>query len=586
MKKETDRLPEWDLEAIYATPEAWEADFLKIKGLAEEFASYRGKLADGAAVLAEAMEKDDAYSRLAEKVYVYAHLRADENTGISANRARLDRIKSLFAELSPLSAWFMPELSALPDGVIRQYLDAPELASRRRILQEIVRARKHVLSEAEEKIIGLYSGVTRSADNIFSTLNDADLTFGKVRGKTLDHANYHTFLEDGDREIRKAAFRKMHGTYGKFRNTFASTLGATVKRHAVSAKLRGYASALDAALFDDNIPSSVYTGLIDTVHNNLDPVYRYIRLREKVQKLDSIDMYDLYNPLLPNCRRTYSWSDAAKLVQDAVKPLGPEYGKIWQKAFEERWIDAQPRKGKRSGAYSSGMYDTYPYILMSFDHTLNDVFTLAHEGGHSMHSYFSNTHQPYQYADYSIFAAEIASTTNEILLFEHLMASPGADDELKAYLLCHLADEIRCTIYRQTMFAEFELLIHRLEEEGTPLTADLLDKEYEKLNTLYYHVKADRLIRHEWARIPHFYYNFYVYKYATGMSAAIRLATGLLKGGAAEQQAYLGFLKAGSGRDVLDIMQDAGVDLSTPEPVNAALAYFDTVITRLEKMIG
>ena len=269
-----------------------------------------------------------------------------------------------------------------------------------------------------------------------------------------------------------------------------------------------------------------------------------------------------------------------------MKPLGEEYGQIWQKAFAERWIDAQPRKGKRSGAYSSGMYDTYPYILMSFDHTLNDVFTLAHEGGHSMHSYFSNTHQPYQYADYSIFAAEIASTTNEILLFEHLMASPGVDDELKAYLLCHLADEIRCTVYRQTMFAEFELMIHRFEEEGTPLTADLLDQEYEKLNTLYYQVKADRLIRHEWARIPHFYYNFYVYKYATGMSAAIRLATGLLKGGTAEQQAYLGFLKAGSSKDVLDIMRDAGVDLSTPEPVNAALAYFDTVITRLEKMIG
>ena len=585
MKKQND-LPQWDLEAIYATPEAWEKDFSRLQGLAEEFAAYRGRLAESAAVLAEAMKKDDTFSRLAEKVYVYAHLRADENTGDSTNRARQDRIKSLFAELSPLSAWFMPELSALPEKVITGYLDAPELAEYRRVLQEIIRARKHVLSEAEEKIIGLYSGVTRAADNTFSTLNDADLTFGKVRGKTLDHANYHTFLEDGDREIRKAAFRKIHGTYGKFRNTFASTLGATVKRHAVSAKLRGYPSALEAALFDDNIDKTVYTGLIEAVHNNLAPVHRYIRLREKVQKLDRIDMYDLYNPLLPNCRRTYSWEDAAKLVQDAVKPLGEEYGQIWQKAFAERWIDAQPRKGKRSGAYSSGMYDTYPYILMSFDHTLNDVFTLAHEGGHSMHSYFSNTHQPYQYADYSIFAAEIASTTNEILLFEHLMASPGVDDELKAYLLCHLADEIRCTVYRQTMFAEFELMIHRFEEEGTPLTADLLDQEYEKLNTLYYQVKADRLIRHEWARIPHFYYNFYVYKYATGMSAAIRLATGLLKGGTAEQQAYLGFLKAGSSKDVLDIMRDAGVDLSTPEPVNAALAYFNTVITRLEKMIG
>ena len=585
MKKDRNILPTWDLEAIYPAPDAWEKDFAKLKGLAEAFAAYRGKLGGSAKTLAAAMAADDKFSRLAEKVYVYAHLRADENTGDSPARARLDRIKAAFAELSPLSAWFMPELAALPEKTIAKYLKAPELADRKRVLEEIVRARPHVLSEAEEKVIGLYSDVTHAADNTFSLLNDADLTFGKVGGRELTHANYHAFLENADRKIRRTAFRQMHGAYGKFRNTFASTLGATVKRHVVSARLRGYSSALGAALFDDNIPESVYTGLIDAVHAGLDPLHRYLAIRRRALNLRKLDMFDLYNPLQPACRREYAWDDAVELVRGAIKPLGAEYGKIWQKAFDERWIDAPPRKGKRSGAYSSGCFDTRPYILLSFDGTLNDVFTLAHEGGHSMHSYFSNRTQPYQYADYSIFAAEIASTTNEILLFEHLMASSD-DEELKTYLLCHLADEIRATIYRQTMFAEFELQIHRSEEAGQPLTADLLDREYEKLNRTYYGIDGDKLIRHEWARIPHFYYNFYVYKYATGMSAAIRLATGLLHGGKAEQTAYLGFLKAGSSRDVLDIMRSAGVDLSTSEPVDAALGYFATVIDRLEKRIG
>ena len=585
MGKMKEQLPTWDLEAVYPNAEAWEKDFSRLKKLAEKFAAYRGRLAESAKTLAAAMDADDAFGRVAEKAYVYAHLRADEDTGDSPNRARLDRIKAAFAELSPLSAWFEPELAGLPEKVLAKYLKAPELAGRRRVLEEIVRARPHVLSEAEEKVIGLYSDVAHAADNTFSLLNDADLTFGRIGGRELDHASYHTFLESADRRIRRTAFRKMHGAYGKLRNTFASTLGAAVKRHVVSARLRNYPSALAAALFDDNIPESVYTGLIDAVHADLAPLRRYLALRKKVLKLRKLDMFDLYNPLLPDCRRTYSWDDAVELVRGAVKPLGKEYGEIWQKAFSERWIDAPARKGKRSGAYSSGCFDTRPYILLSYDHTLNDVFTLAHEGGHSMHSYFSNRSQPYQYADYSIFAAEIASTTNEILLFEHLMAT-SRDDELKTYLLGHLADEIRTTIYRQTMFAEFELLIHRSEESGTPLTADLLDREYEKLNRLYYGIDGDKLIRHEWARIPHFYYDFYVYKYATGMSAAIRLATGLLHGGKAEQQAYLGFLKAGSSRDVLDIMRDAGVDLSTPEPVAAALGYFATVVDRLEKMLG
>ena len=581
-------LPAWNLEAVYRTEEDWEKDFARLRALAEKFASYRNRLGESAEILAEALGASETCDRTGEKLYVYAHLRSDENTGNSAARARLERIKSAFAELSPLSAWFVPEFSALPEATVHAYLQSPVLAGHRRVLEEIVRAKAHVLSEPEERLLGQFSEVTNSAENTFSLMNDADLTFGKIsmNGETgeLTHANYHAFMESPDRRIRRTAFRKMHGVYGKFRNTFASTLNATVKHHAVSAGVRHYPSALAASLFDDRIPEEVYTGLIETVHRNLAPLHRYIDLRRRVMKLQSIDMYDLYNPLVPECRQSYSWEDAVKLVRAAVVPLGKEYCEIWEKAFAERWIDAAPRKGKRSGAYSGGCFDTYPYILMSFDGTLDDVFTLAHEGGHSMHSFFSRQTQPYPYAEYSIFAAEIASTTNEILLFEHLIAS-SREPALQTYLLGRLADEIRTTVYRQTMFAEFELLIHRYAEAGTPLTADLLDAEYGKLNTLYYNIHGDRIINHEWARIPHFYYDFYVYKYATGMSTAIRLATGILRGPAENREKYLGFLKAGSSRDVLDIMCSAGVDLSVSEPVESALKYFAQTVEHLEKLL-
>ena len=582
----------WDLEVLYKDVESWEKDFARITELAENFASFKGRLSESPAVLKQAIEASDAFERLAEKVYCYAHLKSDENTSINVNRSRVDRVKAKFAELSPLETWFDPEIMAIPEETMNRFLESPELAFYRRSLEELLRERPHTLSEAEETLLGTFSDVLGNASSTFEVLNDADMDFGKVKdenGKStlLTHGNYRRFLESNDRDTRKRAFTKLYKCYGKLRNTFASTIDGNIKRHVTSAKVRHYSSALEAALSGDNVPESVYRNLISAVHAKFDAFYDYMKLRCEIMGLDKLDMYDMYNPLLPGCKKEYSFEEAEKLVKAALAPLGEEYAQVLAQAFEQRWIDAASRKGKRSGAYSSGCFDSYPYLLLSFDSTLNDVFTLAHELGHSLHSYYSNKNQEYHYADYEIFVAEVASITNEILLFEYLFENTD-DREFRAYLLGHIADEIRGTIYRQTMFAEFELMMHEAAAEGTPLSADWLCDKYFELNKLYYgsNVEPDELIALEWARIPHFYYNFYVYKYATGMAAALKLAADLRSGDPAKREAYFGFLKAGCSKDVLDIMRDAGVDLSSPAPVEDALDYFADVIRRLRRELG
>ncbi len=582
----------WDLSPVYTSAEAWDADFAKIAGLIEKVQAFRGKLAVSPATLRDAFAAVDDLERLAEKLYVYAHLRHDENTADGANSARKGRISARFAEISAACAWFEPEVLALNDATSSKFLDSPELAFYRRSLSRLLESREHILSTAEETVLGSLADVLGSPDQIYGILNDADLAFPKVAddsGKKteLTHGNYIKFLESADRGVRRRAFKAMFSTYGKFRNTFAATLDGAVKCHAVDARLRRYPSALAAALFPDRVPEQVYTGLISAVRANLAPMFRYIELRRKALKLRNINMYDLHCPLRPACRAEYSWDEAKSTVRSALAPMGPEYLAALDRAFSERWIDVPECRGKRSGAYSGGSFDTPPYMLLNFHGTLNDVFTLAHELGHSMHSHYSNLSQQYHYADYSIFVAEVASTTNEILLQRHLMDHCNSR-ELKIHLISHLLDEIRGTVYRQTMFAEFELLVHRLAEQGTPLTADLLDEEYSKLNAAYYGpgLQADELIRHEWARIPHFYYDFYVYKYATGMSAAMMLAENLLSGDPAKHDAYFSFLKAGSSRDVLDIMKSAGADLATPAPVEACLAVFDRLVAELERLLA
>ena len=585
-------LPTWDLAALYGDLAAWERDAAQIRPLTEKFAAYRGRLAESPAVLREAIEAQDAASRLTAKVYTYAHLLSDEDTSNNPNRARVDKLDALLASLSELEAWFEPEFMRIPEDKMKAFLDSPDLAFYRRSIEELLRDKPHTLSEPEERILGTLSDVLGSSANTFELLNDADLSFGSVRdggGKLvkLTHGSYRRLMEDADRKVRRTAFKKLYRRYKEFRNTFASTLDGEIKNHAASAKIRKYPSCLAAALSDDNVPEQVYTNLIDTVHAKLDRFYPYMELRRKMMALEKLDMYDIYNPLLPAASGRYPFARAEELVKAALAPLGEEYLRDLDRAFKERWIDAPERRGKRSGAYSSGCFDSYPYLLLNYNSTLDDVFTLAHELGHSMHSFYSHRAQQYHYAGYRIFVAEVASTTNEILLSEYLLRQAETKEQ-RAYLYGHLLDEIRGTIYRQTMFAEFELALHRKAEAGVPLSADELTADYYALNKLYYGdaVEADPLIGLEWARIPHFYYDFYVYKYATGMSAALVLAGNLLSGDPAKREAYLDFLRAGDSKDVLDIMKDAGVDLSTPAPVAAALDYFGETVKKLERELG
>eukprot|EP00831_Metopus_contortus_P030375 TRINITY_DN24902_c0_g2_i5.p1 TRINITY_DN24902_c0_g2~~TRINITY_DN24902_c0_g2_i5.p1 ORF type:complete len:607 (+),score=154.16 TRINITY_DN24902_c0_g2_i5:1556-3376(+) len=579
----------WDLSVIYDDQKKWEEDFKKLDGLLSAAAAFKGRLGESASVLAEAFKTSDELERIGEKVYVYAHLLSDQDTSISAHRALVDRASSKFAEISGELSWFEPELTALPDKELKKYVDAPELKLYKRTLEEIIRDKAHTLSDKEERLMGMGSDVFSASGKTFSTFNNADLKFPKVKDEDgakveLTHGNYINFLESADRGVRKKAFTAMYDTYYKFRNTLASTLQGNVKLHTFSAKIRNYPSALEASLFSDNVPVEVYDNLITAVRGNLPALFKYFKVRARAMKLKKIDMYDLHNPLVPECKQSVSWKQACKWVREALKPLGKDYCSKLDKAFEQRWIDVHECKGKRSGAYSSGCYDSYPYVLLNYTNTLSDVFTLAHELGHSMHSYYSNEAQDYHNADYRIFVAEVASTTNELLLHHYLM-NKCTDKNFRLYLLNHHADQFRGTIYRQTMFAEFEKIIHQKTEQGVPLTADELSKTYFELNKDYHGdvVKPDQRIEMEWARIPHFYYNFYVYKYATGLSAAAELSKNILSGDAGKLDAYLGFLKAGDTKDVLDIMKNAGVDLSSPEPVNVALEEFARTVEQLDK---
>ncbi|MBE6365459.1 MAG: oligoendopeptidase F [Lentisphaerae bacterium] len=585
-----EKLITWDLKALYPDPESWEKEFAALQSAAEKFYSFKGHLAESPELLKAAIEASDEFDRLAEKLYTYAHLLCDENTSISKNRARVDRICAKLSALSEMESWFDPEIMAIDDRRMQELLDSPVLAFYRRSLEELLREKPHTLSEAEEKLLGTLGDVLGNSDEIFSTINDTDMSYGRVRdsgGELIDltHGTWGSFMEEPCRKVRKKAFHQLYRQYRQYRNTLAATLDGTVKRHVVMAKIRHFDSPLQAALFSENIPESIYNNLISAVRKNLPKLFDYFKLRSEILELDDLDMYDLYAPLLPQSSKKCTFDEGSEMVKKSLEVLGAEYTDMLNKAWSERWIDAPCRKGKRSGAYSGGCYDSYPYVLMSFDHRLGDVFTLAHELGHSMHSAFSRKNQHYHYADYEIFVAEVASTCNELLLSHHLLQQES-DPKLKAAIYARLADDIRATVYRQTMFAEFEKLIHEDSAAEIPLTADHLCEKYYALNADYHgFIRADKDIELEWSRIPHFYYNFYVYKYATGMAAALKLSKGILAGESGAQERYLAFLKAGGSKDVLDILKDAGVDLTRPEPIDDALTFFGDTVSELRKLL-
>ena len=582
----------WDLSLIYADIESWEKDFTSLSCLQNQFNTYRGHLHESASMLKNAIQALDALERRLEKLYTYAHLFHDGDIGNAQGKTLEARASARASEICADCAWFEPELLAIDDEKMQIMLQSDELAFYKASIRELLRAKEHTLSEKEERILGALSDVLGAPDEIYEVLTDADMRFPLIKaqhGKKLElsHGSYRKFIESPDRKVRKRAFKAMFTSYKNIIHSCSATLNNTVKRHVVKANLRHYDSALQMALFDDELPEKLYTGLIDSVHRSIPALTEYLKLRKKVLKLKKLNMYDLYNPLVKTSDKTYSYEEAKNMILEALSVMGKEYTQVVQRAFDERWIDVMECRRKRSGAYSGGCYDTVPYILLNYNGTLNDVFTLAHEMGHSMHSYFSHQAQDFHYADYPIFAAEIASTTNELLLYDYLMKKYSGNEDMQITLLVHLIDEVRACIFRQTMFAEFELDIHRLQENNTPLTAELLCNNYRKLNDLYYGkaVDADELIGCEWARIPHFYYNFYVFKYATGLSAAMKFSQNILSGNTLLLERYYSFLKAGGSKPVLEILADAGVDFLNDQVVDDALKLFEKMVKQLKKLL-
>jgi oligoendopeptidase F len=585
-------LPEaltWDLNPLYVSSKAWEADFARLDKAVEPVLAMQGKL-DSAAAVARLLEAETALDRLLERLHTYAHLRHDEDTAQAENQARDARIRARYAEIAAECAWITPELLTHPEAEIRAWMEAPELKDCRRTLLKVLRNKPHVLSTAEETLLARAGEVLSASEQTYSLLTNADMTFPDVAGTdglplTLTEGTYRTHLENPDRGVRKAAFETLLGTYEKLQNTFASTLSATVKEHVFMAQSRHFPSALEAALFDDQIPVAVYDGLIDATHSALPLFHRYLDLRRRVLGLPDLDMYDLYAPLVPSCSEKVPMDQARAWVLEACRPLGAEYGAALQTAFSARWIDWPENKGKRSGAYSSGCYDSPPYLLLNHHDRLDDAFTLAHELGHSLHTWLANRAQPHRTAHYPIFLAEIASTVNELLLTHHLLGlkkEPG----FRAHLLNHLCDSFKGTVFRQTMFAEFERDLHRWEEASTPLTAEFLSGQYYELNQTYYGsgLAANPAIALEWCRIPHFYYDFYVYKYATSFCAALIFARRLRAGEGVD--AYLGLLRSGGSRDPLEAVAAAGVDLRDAGVLREAFADFESVLAELEDALA
>jgi oligoendopeptidase F len=582
----------WRLEDIFPSDEAWEKEFKEIQELSGKAGDFKGTLGNGADELYAAFAFQDEILERMGKVYTYSHMRYDQDTTNSHYQGMDDRAKSLYTKLGSAFAYLVPEVLSIEEERIASFLEEKaELKVYAHALEEINLQRPHILTEKEESLLAQASEVFSSSSNTFGMLNNADLEFPSIKDENgevteITHGRFNRFMESSDCAVRKEAFEKVYETYGKFRNTFASTLSGAVKKDNFSAKVRNYDSARHAALSNNNIPEQVYDNLVETVNSNLHLLQRYVKLRKKVLELDEVHMYDLYTPLVKEVKMEVGYDEAQKMILDGLKPLGEEYANVLKEGFENRWVDVVENKGKRSGAYSSGAYGTNPYILMNWQDNVNNLFTLAHEFGHSVHSYYTRSAQPYTYGNYSIFVAEVASTCNEALLNDYLLKT--IDDEKKRlYLLNHYLEGFRGTVFRQTMFAEFEHHIHKKAQEGVALTSEYLTKEYYELNKKYFgeEIVIDEEIGLEWARIPHFYYNYYVYQYATGFSAATALSHQILEEGEPAVKRYIEFLKAGSSDYPIEVLKKAGVDMTTSSPVEEACKVFEEKLNEMEALL-
>ncbi|MDK4433806.1 oligoendopeptidase F [Enterococcus faecium] len=590
-----EELPEnltWDLTKIFSSDKEFDEKYLELSEKLKKSEKYKGTLNQGASQFLDAIEFVLSVYRQTEIIYVYAHLKNDQDTGNTEYQALYARASSLFSKVSEAVSWFEPEILQLSDERIWQYFkEEPKLEVYRHYIQQIVDNRAHVLSADQESLLAGAGEIFEASSDTFAVLNNADLVFPTIEGENgekvqLSHGVYGQLLESTDRSVREAAFKGLYSVYEQFRNTFASTLSTHIKGHNFKAKVRNYSSAREASLSNNHIPESVYDTLVDVVNKHLPLLHRYMELRKRLLEVEKLHMYDLYTPVLGEAPITFTYEEAKEKALEALKPMGEEYMTIVEKAFSERWIDVVENKGKRSGAYSSGSYDTNPYILLNWHDTLDQLFTLVHEMGHSVHSYFTRSSQPYVYGDYSIFLAEIASTTNENILTEYLLETEK-DPRVRAYVLNHYLDGFKGTVFRQTQFAEFEHFMHTEDEKGVPLTSEYLSDSYGKLNAKYYGpaVEEDPEIKFEWSRIPHFYYNYYVFQYSTGFSAASALAKRILSQEPDALENYLAYLKAGNSDYPVEVMKKAGVDMTQAAYIEDAISMFEQRLNELEELI-
>jgi oligoendopeptidase F len=581
----------WELDDIYGNVETWEKDFNKVKELLNKVKKYQGRVADSGETLLSLLNQVMEIQEISARLYAYAHMSYDIDTRNNTNQSLFNRAQDLNNQISSVTSFIVPELLKIGEEQIKKYIENTDgLKLYQHYLENILRQEEHYLSQKEEKLLAMAGDVTQGPGNIFSMLNNADLKFPIIEDESGDeiritHGRYIKFLKGKDREVRKKAFTGLYSKYEGFINTFASTLYSETKAHVFKARARNYDNSLSAALDGDNIPVKVYNNLISTVHDNLGPMYKYMNLRKELLNLDEIHMYDIYTPLIQELDIEIPYSEAKNTILEGLKPLGDEYLKNIQEGFKGGWIDVYENKGKRSGAYSSGCYGVHPYVLLNYNDNMSNMFTLAHEMGHALHSYYSNANQPFVYANYKIFVAEVASTLNEALLIHYLLKKTE-DKQKRMYLINHYLEQFRGTLYRQTMFAEFEKIIHEKVEIGKPLTPEVLNKTYRDLNIKYYgdSVVYDKEIDKEWARIPHFYYNFYVYKYATGFSAAAALAKKIIDEGEAAITRYKDFLKSGNSDYPIEVLKTAGVDMTTPKPIETALGVFSDLVDQLEDL--
>lgn len=582
----------WRLEDIYASDELWEQDFKLVQALAGEMEKYRGKLGRSAGTLLDALRTQDRLMELNEKVFIYARMRRDEDNANPVYQAMTDRADGMNTLAHTSLSFLAPEILAMPGDVLERFRKEEEgLDLYHFALEELLRQKAHILTATEEQFMAQAGEVIQAPSKIFRMLNNADITFPAIMDEDgneveVTHGRYLQLLESADRRVRKDAFTSLYGSYRKLKNTMAAVLGSSVKKDVFQARVRKYPSALEAALFADNITPMVYDNLVQTVRNNLAHLHRYVGLRKKLLGLDKLHMYDLYTPLVRDVKWKIPYNEAVEMVGKGLAPLGREYVETMARGLSSGWVDVYENRGKTSGAYSWGPYGAHPYVLMNYQDNLNNLFTLAHELGHAMHSYYSFREQPYVYAHYKIFTAEVASTVNESLLMEHLLKTEPDRDKI-LYLLNYYLEQFRGTVYRQVMFAEFEKIIHDKVEAGEALTAELLCKIYHDLNVDYYggEMHVDEEIDLEWARIPHFYNAFYVYKYATGFSAAMALTRKILDEGEPAVARYLEFLKKGGSGYPLNLLKTAGVDMAEPEPVEQGLQLFSGLLDRLESLI-